>query len=203
MRYLIRPPFPYRWLYPRAMFRGDTQREAVHLTFDDGPHPEATPFVLDTLAGAGVKATFFLLGKNAENHPQLVERIRQEGHSIGNHGHAHLDGWRTPTQAYLDDFSRGMEVTGSRLFRPAYGRITPMQYRAISRQSTVVLWDVLSGDFDQDTDPGQCVRNVERHTRKGSIIVMHDSQKALHNLRGSLKAIILSMNSAGFRMEKL
>jgi len=203
MRYLIRPPFPYRWLYPKAMFKGDADSESVFLTFDDGPHPEATPFVLDTLAGAGVKATFFLLGKNVERHPHLVERIRQEGHTIGNHGHAHLDGWKTSSRAYLDDFEQGMAVTGSKLFRPAYGRITPTQYKAISLQSKVVLWDVLSGDFDPSITPEKCVLNVERHVRNGSIIVMHDSQKALTNLKGSLKPLIQSMKRLGYKMDKL
>lgn len=203
MRYFIRPPFPYRWLFPKAVFMGDVEKDAVYLTFDDGPHPEATPFVLDTLAEEGVKATFFLLGKNAEEYPDLVNRIRTEGHSIGNHGYAHIDGWRTSTEAYLDDFARGLEVTESRLFRPAYGRITPSQYKAISRQSTVVLWDLLSGDFDPEITPEHCIRNVVHHVRAGSIIVMHDSTKALTNLSESLKAIIQSMNRLGYRMNKL
>ncbi len=203
MRYLIRPPFPYRWLYPKAIFRGDAQHKVAYLTFDDGPHPEATPFVLDTLAEEDVKATFFLLGKNAQCHPDLAERIRQEGHTIGNHGHAHLDGWKTSGRAYLDDFEQGMAVTGSELFRPAYGHITPFQYKAISQRSTLVLWDVLSGDFDPDTTPEQCVQNVERHVRNGSIIVMHDSQKALTNLMGSLKPLIQSMKRLGYKMDKL
>ncbi|MCF8256489.1 MAG: polysaccharide deacetylase family protein [Flavobacteriales bacterium] len=201
--YLIRPPFLMRWAFPKALFRmPDTGRD-VYLTFDDGPCQEATPFVLDILAEEQVHATFFLLGKNAEKEPQLMLRIRNEGHSIGNHGWDHLNGWKTPTTEYVANWERAVPLLGGQYFRPPYGRITPAQYRALHPQTTVVMWDVISGDFDTRITPDQCHANVMGNTRSGSIIVMHDSQKALPKLRCSLKVIIRSMKAEGFQFKKL
>lgn len=201
--YLIRPPFFYRWVFSEALFRIGSDESDVYLTFDDGPHPEATPFVLDTLAEEGVEATFFLLGKNAEKHPDLLHRIIDEGHSVANHGYAHLDGWHTSTEDYVKDFQRAAQVLGEGAMRPPYGRITVAQYRALRAKGTIVLWDVLSGDFDASTGPERTVRNVADNLRNGSIIVMHDSQKALTNLRSSLKPIIRSIKEQGFAMKKI
>jgi len=201
--YLIRPPFLFRWAFPRALFRVSTTEKDVYLTFDDGPCPEATPFVLDVLAEEQVEATFFLLGKNAEQHPALVERIRTEGHTIANHGFDHLNGWTTSTSAYIKNWKRAVPLLGDRYFRPPYGRITPAQYRALHPATSVVMWDVISGDFDTRIAPEQCVQNVLGNVRTGSILVMHDSPKALPNLHESLKAIIRSMKAEGYQLKKL
>jgi len=201
--YLIRPPFLFRWAFPRALFRVSTTEKDVYLTFDDGPCPEATPFVLDVLAEEQVEATFFLLGKNAEQHPALVERIRNEGHTIANHGFDHLNGWKSGTAEYVENWKRAALLLGDSYFRPPYGRITPAQYRALYPSTSVVLWDVISGDFDTTITPEQCVRNVMGNVRPGSIVVMHDSPKALLNLRESLKPVIRSMKAKGYQIKKL
>lgn len=201
--YFIRPPFLFRWAFPKALFRVASTEKDVYLTFDDGPCAEASPFVLDVLAEEQVCATFFLLGKNAEKHPALVERIRREGHTIANHGFEHLNGWQTPTAAYVQNWQRAVPLLGDQYFRPPYGRITPTQYRALFPQTSIMMWDVISGDFDTDITPEQCVRNVMDNVRQGSIVVMHDNPKALLNLRESLKPIIRSMKAAGYQLKKL
>lgn len=201
--YFIRPPFLYRWLFPRALFRTDRRDRTVHLTFDDGPHPEATPFVLDTLREEGVTATFFLLGRNAEKYPELTDRIRQEGHTVANHGHGHLNGWQTGTDAYMENFLKAEALLGDRLFRPPYGKLTPAQYHRLLPRTTIVMWDVLSGDFDPSIGPEKCIGNVLENVRDGSIIVMHDSGKALPNLRNSLKEVICSIKGLGYGFRNL
>jgi len=181
----------------------DGSEKTVYLTFDDGPHPEATSFVLDVLKDENVPATFFLLGKNAEAHPDLVARITSEGHTIANHGHQHLDGWKTNKADYVRNFQQAAPLLGTHFFRPPYGRITWGQYRAIATTTTVVLWDVIAGDFDTSISPQQCEANVLGAVRNGSIIVMHDSEKALPILHNSLKSIIQAMKTQGFGFKKL
>lgn len=201
--YLIRPPKVYRWIFPEAVFRGDPNKQEVFLTFDDGPHPEATPFVLDVLKANGIKATFFILGKNAELYPELVRRVTEEGHSIGNHGMNHLNGWLTEAGRYADDVAKGREITGAEIFRPPYGRMTPAQYRLLKETERIVFWDVISGDFDRNIDGNTVMNNVLKNARNGSIIVMHDSKKAMKNLQGSLNGIIGKMKEDGFSFRTL
>lgn len=197
-RYLIRPPKVYRWFFREALFRVKTELPVVYLTFDDGPSPEATPYVLDVLKAHGVKATFFVLGKNVMDNPSIVHRLKDEGHLLANHGMEHLDGWRTHTESYLKNVSGGRAISDSRLFRPPYGRLRLKQYGQIRQEDRVVFWDVISGDFDQTISAEQVIRNVVDNSRKGSIIVMHDSVKAMKNLQGSLNGIIMELKAKGF-----
>lgn len=196
--YLIRPPKVYRWLYSKAVFRLNQQEKVVYLTFDDGPHVEATPAVLDVLQKQDVKATFFLLGKNALAHPELVSKMKEQGHVIGNHGMNHLNGWQTATDVYTKDVLDGKQITGSSLFRPAYGKLSLAQYNRLKETETIVFWDVISGDFDQQIDEQRVVSNVLKNVRSGSIIVMHDSKKAMNNLIGSLNEIVEKLKQEGF-----
>lgn len=196
--YLVRPPKFYRWLFTDAVFRMDENERSVYLTFDDGPHPEATPFVLDVLKEHGVKATFFLLGKNALEHPNLVEELRANGHTVGNHGMNHLNGWRTSSEEYLKDVLLGKEATGSALFRPPYGRLSPMQYKQLKKGNTIVFWDVIAGDFDQQLSPKHVIDNVMKNVRNGSVIVFHDSQKALKLLKATLSEVIQQLAEKGY-----
>jgi peptidoglycan-N-acetylglucosamine deacetylase len=201
--YLVRPPFLYRWIFRKALFRIPGAKCCVFLTFDDGPHPEVTPFVLDVLKEENITATFFMLGKNAEKYPELVSRIQREGHVVANHGHDHLDGWRTGSAAYEENFLKAAPLLGTRLFRPPYGRLTSAQYNRLAAQTQVVMWDIISGDFDPSVTPEKCVRNVVRNLRDGSIIVMHDSQKAGEKLRSSLKGLITSTKALGYTFKNL
>ena len=172
--------------------------KTVYLTFDDGPHPEVTSYALDVLNAHGVKATFFLLGKNAKAHPALVGRIKQEGHALGNHGMNHLNGWTTKLGDYLKDVEEGRKIIGSRLFRPPYGRLSLSQYHALKQEEQIVFWDVISGDFDGNISEKRVIANVIGSIRNGSIIVMHDSAKAFNNLKASLSEIIEQLSEKGY-----
>ena len=160
----------------------------IYLTFDDGPHPVATPFVLDELKKYTAKATFFCIGKNVIEHPAIYKRIIDEGHGVGNHTHNHLNGWKTNTNEYLNDVMIASKLFKSNLFRPPYGKLRSIQAKRIAdaiadKSAKIVMWDVLSGDFDETLSKEQCLKNVIDNTVEGSIIVFHDSEKAFarHN----------------------
>lgn len=199
----VRPPALARLLLPGVLWRMPSQERTVHLTFDDGPTPGVTAWVLDTLAAHDAKATFFLLGANAERHPDLVRRIRGAGHVTGNHTYSHLNGWRTGLKAYLADAERAQPHTGSSLFRPPYGRITQAQAAALSQRFTVVMWDVLSKDYDRSRTPERCLSDVLRHARPGSIIVFHDSLKAEPLLRAVLPETLRRLSEEGYSFAAL
>lgn len=201
--YLLRPPLVYRWLFKEALFRKNRNLEKVYLTFDDGPNSEATEFVLNTLKEQEIKATFFMLGKNVVSLPALTAKVKDEGHRVANHGMEHLNGWNTSATQYAQNCEDGRRITESRLFRPPYGRLTLSQYNQLRKECAIVFWDVISGDFDTTIAPDRVVRNVLNSARNGSIIVMHDSAKALPNLKGSLKEIIIGLKKRGFEFDVL
>lgn len=180
----------------------------MYLSFDDGPHPVATPFVLDELKRHDAKATFFCIGKNVVAYPAIYQRILAEGHAVGNHTHTHPNGWKTKAATYLQDISEAAGHIGSALFRPPYGRITSLQARNIGtalkkEKATVVMWDVLSADFDTSVSPQQCLEHVVRHTVNGSVIVFHDSEKAFPRLEYCLPRALNYFAAKGLRMEKI
>ena len=179
------------------------EEKVLYLTFDDGPIPVVTPWVLDVLREHGALGTFFVIGKNAEAHPSLLDRIRSEGHSIGNHTWDHLNGWRTSTPKYLENIERAQVLTGTRLFRPPYGRITGEQARALRGRYDLVMWDVLSADFDTRVSGERCLRNVLRHASAGSIIVFHDSVKAEERMRHALPQVLTHFSKAGYVFKAL
>lgn len=201
--YLAHTPALVKPLMKELLWNMPASGRAVYLTFDDGPIPEVTPWVLDTLAEYGAKGTFFCIGKNAEQHPGLMDRIRREGHSVGNHTYDHLNGWNTPGTTYLRNVLRCQRLTGSRLFRPPYGRITKPQVQALRKRFTVVMWDVLSADFDTRLEGPDCLRNVVEHSTPGSIVVFHDSLKAAYRLRHALPLALEHFTQQGYRMEPL
>lgn len=201
--YLTHTPSIAKHLVQEFVWSIPEAGRCVHLTFDDGPIPEVTPWVLDTLAEFDAKATFFCVGRNAHAHPGLLARMREEGHAIGNHTYDHVNGWQSSTFAYLRNVMRCQEITGSRLFRPPYGRISPQQAKALCRRFTVVMWDVLSADFDAGLDADRCIRNVLDHSGPGSIIVFHDSLKAEPRLRGSLRGVLEHFVRENYSMKAL
>lgn len=177
------------WVYPQALFRGP--EKGLYLTFDDGPHPVHTPWVLDQLKKWEAKATFFCLGRHVRAYPEVYDRILREGHRIGNHTHHHLNGWRTGTIDYIEDIRLAQEWIASEYFRPPYGRITPRQARLIRPMGLrLVLWDIISGDFDQNLKAEICAQRVISKARTGSIVVFHDSEKAWERLKHSLPAVL-------------
>lgn len=183
------PTFIQR-LFPHLLWRYADDRK-VYLTFDDGPVPEATPWVLDILKDNDVKATFFCVGENVAKYPDIYQRILDEGHTVGNHTYNHFHGWKTSTESYVDNIERAAELIDSRLFRPPYGKMTPQQTKAIEQKGyKTVMWDVLTMDYDKNKSPEDCFKTVQKHTKPGSIIVCHDSIKAIETLKVLLPRII-------------
>ena len=201
MFYLVRTPWWLRRCFPGCIWEIAEQRPVVYLTFDDGPDPVVTPFVLDQLAHYGMYATFFCIGKNVEAHPEVYARILSAGHRTGNHTHHHLNGWKTDDDTYLADIFRAARLIDSDLFRPPYGRIGSGQLRRLRHLSPVmrpVMWSVLSGDFDPGISPARCIRNVLDHARPGSVITFHDSEKAFPVLREALPVILEDFRRKGW-----
>jgi peptidoglycan/xylan/chitin deacetylase (PgdA/CDA1 family) len=206
MLYTVRTPWILKKLYPQCLWEvaGDTR--SVYLTFDDGPEPVVTPFVLDLLKDAGFKATFFCIGKNVEANHALFRRILGEGHAVGNHTHQHLSGWRVPTKTYIDDVQRAATLIPSRLFRPPYGRASRAQMRVLTRsphEMKIVMWSLLSGDFDPARTEEQCWSAIDRHLAPGQIITFHDSLKAEKKLRYVLPKLIGKLKQMGWESRAL
>jgi peptidoglycan/xylan/chitin deacetylase (PgdA/CDA1 family) len=182
-------------LFPELIWRlannkKEAQRNEVFLTFDDGPTPEVTPWVLDCLNEYHAKGTFFCLGRNVDKYPGIYRQIIEAGHSVGNHTYSHLQGWKASNSEYLNDIQLAGHDIESRLFRPPYGRFRKSQIREIRKNYEIVMWDLLSGDYDRNVSPQQCLRNIESHIRPGSIIVFHDSVKAKRNLYYALPQVL-------------
>jgi peptidoglycan/xylan/chitin deacetylase (PgdA/CDA1 family) len=188
--YLVKMPRLVQRLLPGFTWYIPTREKVLYLSFDDGPIPEVTPWVLDTLHSAGAKATFFCVGENVQRNPGIFQRIIEEGHAVGNHTHQHLNGWKTDTSIYLQNVKTCAERVPGTLFRPPYGRLRSDQARAIRESYRIIMWDVLSGDFDRSIRPEKCLENILQHTRPGSIVVLHDSLKAEPNLRYALPALL-------------
>ena len=203
MLYLAKTPALIRWLNPRSVWRIPSSEKVLYLTFDDGPIPEITPWVLDTLREADAKATFFCVGDNVRKYPDLYERICMEGHSTGNHTFNHLNGWRTPTDAYLHNVAQCAGLVNSDLFRPPYGRLRASQRAALRRTYKIVMWDVLSGDFDPGITSEKCLHNVVAHAKAGSVVVLHDSLKAARHLRFVLPRILAYFSQKGYRFDPI
>ncbi|MEO8583909.1 MAG: polysaccharide deacetylase family protein [Flavitalea sp.] len=194
MFYLAKTPGLLKKMYPNCIWNFSKTDPTIYLTFDDGPHPVATPFVLDTLKAFNAKATFFCIGKNVAEYPQLYKRILNEGHTTGNHTFNHLNGWKTPDQEYIKNIMDARQYIDSNLFRPPYGKISKFQVRLLTaaenvKQKTVfriIMWDVLSGDFDLTLSSEKCTLNVTKNAGAGSIVVFHDSEKAFSSLKVAL-----------------
>lgn len=167
-----------------------TDRSSVYLTFDDGPTPGVTEWVLDTLAGYGIRATFFCLGKNAEQHPELYRAIVDAGHRVGNHSYSHIRGWGMSTEQYVGDIDLASQSVPSDLFRPPYGRIRRRQAEVLSERYRLVMGGIVSQDYSPSVSPQQCLRNVTKYVKGGSIVVFHDSVKAFRNTRYALPRAI-------------
>ena len=201
--YLARTPRLVQALMPGYVWRIPTLEKVVYLTFDDGPIPEITPWVLDELHKFGAKATFFCVGDNVKTHTDTFEKVVAAGHAVGNHTFNHLNGWGTENLPYFHNIRAAARLVNSRLFRPPYGRLLPSQRVFLERHYKIIMWDVLSGDFDQSLSKEACLRNVIANVRPGSIIVMHDSLKAEQNLRFVLPRVLQHFSEKGFRFERL
>lgn len=180
--FLVRPPALVTKLFFNLVWNIPNEEKNIYLTFDDGPIPETTPIVLDTLDEFGVKATFFCVGENVAKYPDLFQEIRRRGHTVGNHTYNHLNGWKTETAAYIENIERANQLINASLFRPPYGKITQHQKSQVMKQFKIVMWDVLSRDYDLSISREECLNNVLTFTKPGSVIVFHDSIKARRNM---------------------
>jgi peptidoglycan-N-acetylglucosamine deacetylase len=206
MFYLVNTPWWLKTIYRGLVWQIPAKEKVLYLTFDDGPHPTATPFVLDELKKYDARATFFCIGKNVEGYPQLYRRILLEGHRVGNHTYDHLNGWKVDDKRYLENIRDAARLIDSDLFRPPYGRISAFQsslLRSAPFHYRIIMWQVLSADFDRALTADRCARYVTRHARPGSIVVFHDSEKAFDRLRDALPAVLKHFSGLGYRFEAI
>lgn len=204
MFYFIRTPRLLKRLYPGCTWDIPTTDNIIYLTFDDGPHPVVTPYVLDVLRNYHARATFFCIGKNVTEQPALYHRLLEEGHHVGNHTFNHRNGWKTPDKEYFQNIAEAARYIDSTLFRPPYGRITRFQIKNLTSAALhyrIIMWDVLSADFDTSLSPENCTLNVIKNTRKGSIVVFHDSEKAYPRMKVALPKMLEYFRERNFRFE--
>jgi peptidoglycan-N-acetylglucosamine deacetylase len=200
--YFVKTPAYLKTIYPSLLW--DIKKEdTLYLTFDDGPIPEITEHILDMLQAYNAKATFFCIGENVKNNEHIFNRIKHDGHTVGNHTFHHLSGWKTDTEVYLDDISACDALVQSKLFRPPYGRIGYSQIQQLKKDYKIIMWDVLSGDFDSHITAEQCTKNVIDHATHGSIIVFHDSIKARDRVLKSLPVVLEHFSQKGFVFEPI
>lgn len=201
--YLVKTPKFIQELFPNFTWRIPSQEKVLYLTFDDGPIPEVTPWVLEQLAEYDAKATFFAVGDNILKHPEVFNQVVEAGHAIGSHTQHHLNGWVTDNIPYFHDVRHCANLTKTVLFRPPYGKLRPRQAQFLQRHYRIVMWDVLSADFDPAITEEQCLQNVIRNADAGSIVVFHDSLKAEEKLRYALPKVLAHFAAQGYRFEAL
>ena len=195
------PAIWLRWLYPRATWRMDKHERAVYLTFDDGPIPEATPFILKTLAEFNIKATFFMVGDNVRKYPDLYRQVVEAGHRIGNHTYHHIGGFRHSIKHYCDDADQANELLHTDLFRPPHGWMRIDQYLWLGRKYRIVMWDLVTRDYSKWLTADDVFENVKRFARNGSIITFHDSLKSIDKLHQALPQSLQWLKDQGYEFK--
>ena len=186
-------------LFPSLIWRKETLNKSIWLTFDDGPSPNVTTWILSILKKENIKATFFLVGQQIEKFPKLVDAIIKDGHTIANHSYSHKNGWLTNKEKYLEDIESCQALMpNNKLFRPPYGKITKAQIEVLKEKYKIILWDVLSYDFNQNNSPKIVQENIIKNTKAGSIIVMHNNQKSFKNIKPILEKTIQQLKIAGY-----
>ena len=199
--FIEQPAIWLRWLYPRATWRMDKNERAVYLTFDDGPIPEATPFILKTLAEFGVHATFFMVGDNVRKHPELYDQIVAAGHPVGNHTFNHWGGFKHTTRSYSENVQKANDLIHSHLFRPPHGWMRWEQYFWVGRKYRIVMWDLVTRDYSKWMTADDIVANVKRYARNGSIITFHDSLKSIDKLHYALPESLRWLKEQGYQFK--
>lgn len=184
-------------------WRMPSAKKEVFLTFDDGPTPEITESVLEILDHYQAKATFFGIGKNVVENPELWDKVKKRGHSYGHHSYTHMNGWKAGRVEYFEDVHKAAKLIDSRLFRPPYGRISPRKAKSLSKHYKIIMWTVLSGDFDVTIDSETCLQNVISSLKPGDIVVFHDSVKAWPRLKEALPKVLEYIEEKGWKADKL
>ena len=203
MRYFTFPKLA-RVLYPGGLWEVDTNSKTLFLTFDDGPEPSSTPFILNTLKEFDAKATFFCIGEHAVAHPELFQRLMDEGHAVGNHGFKHHKGWGMKTKKYVENAIKSKEIFPSNLYRPAYGKMTSAQYLALSKEGfQVVFWSLISYDFDKTFSSADRLEMLKKKAKSGANIVFHDSKKAFPQIKTELPKLLEYWGNQGFSFEAI
>ena len=199
------PPYLYRALFPGARWRyEDNNSKTIYLTFDDGPIPDVTPWVLDLLREYDIKATFFCVGDNVRKYPDIFKRILADGHQVGNHTHNHIQGWKHKNEDFIENAKEAHLLINSNLFRPPHGHMRYNQCRNLQKEGfEVIMWDVVTRDYSKRMNPEQVLQNVKEYTRNGSIIVFHDSLKAEENLRYALPKSIEWLLNEGYEFKAI
>lgn len=206
MIYFVKTPGWLKKLYSNCTWHMPADEKIIYLTFDDGPHLMATPFILDTLRSYDAKGTFFCIGKNVVELPDLYERIIGEGHATGNHTFNHLNGWKTSDELYLQNVAAAQKYINTNLFRPPYGRARRSQLKRLAGpeyQLRPIMWTILSGDFDPKLSAEKCLQNVTMNAGNGSIVLFHDSQKAFEKVVYALPRVLEYFKTRGYRFEKI
>jgi peptidoglycan/xylan/chitin deacetylase (PgdA/CDA1 family) len=204
--YPVKTPWLLKRLYPQLVWDVNHAGRCIYLTFDDGPIPIVTPFVLNILKQYNAKATFFCIGDNVRKHPEVFEQVKADGHAIGNHTYNHPDGWKTDNKTYLENFLLADELTGSNLFRPPYGRIKKLQVKLLKEAKPglqIMMWNILSGDFDISLKPEKCLDNVIKNTSSGDMVLFHDSLKAFNRLEYVLPRAMEIWSKEGYSFNPL
>lgn len=201
--FIEQPPWFYRALFPGVTWRIPAEEKCVYLTFDDGPIPEVTPWVLDQLDRFGVKATFFMVGDNVRKHPDVYRMVVERGHHVGNHTFNHIQGIRYWTRNYLANVRKAADYIPGDLFRPPHGHMRLMQLLFLRRHYRIVMWDVVTRDYSPLLTPDEVFEVVRRYTRNGSVIVFHDSLKAERNMREALPRAIGWLQEQGYTFKLL
>lgn len=207
MPYIVTSPWWLRMVFPSGMTWHMPRKEKnIYLTFDDGPHPTVTPFVLDCLKEYNASATFFCIGKNVDQYPDIYKRILEEGHKMGNHTQSHLNARKVSNSLWVDDVKEASKRIDSDLFRPPYGRITwkgAEELQTKGNRYRIILWDVLSGDFDEQLTAEKCIDHVIKNGKPGSIVVFHDSLKAWPRLEKALPTVLKYYSEKGFGFKRI
>ena len=204
MRFPARIPSWIKWFYPSFVWQMPGDEKALYLTFDDGPHPTITPIVLDLLSKYNAKATFFCIGDRVKRYPEIMERIRLEGHSIGNHTQHHVNGWEISDRDYIDQVNQAAEFIPSKLFRPPYGRIKRSQAGLLQKEGyKVVMWTILSADYDHKITKEECASRVTSHIDNGNIYLFHDSDKGEERMLHSLPILLKLATAEGFLFKRI
>lgn len=211
--YTAKTPKLAKWLFPSLVWEFSITEKKLFLTFDDGPIPEVTPWVLEQLAKYNAKATFFCIGDNIEKHSEIFQQLLKEGHAIGNHTQQHVNGWKVSKEAYITNIQEAQKsienhlensAEASKLFRPPYGKLTPQLCKRVQKLGyKIIMWDVLSGDFDKNLSPEKSLSNVVNNAEAGSIIVFHDSLKAFEKMKYALPKVLQHFHELGYTFERI